>query len=128
MIKDQFLKLIKEADWEVKWMIDSNDDGYDTDYNSVEVSKLSYKNMIAKMQLKDHRIPSFTIYRHGIYDIYNASVDWASNMFGLYVTSEIKNELIFLLQQEADEKMDEFWHDFIVTSYKDLKLRGVLHD
>lgn len=126
MIKDQFLKLIKEADWEVKWLIDPNDDGYDTDYDSVETSKISHQNMIAKVKLKELSIPCFVVYRHGIYDMYNADSDWVHSIFGLHLTNEIKDELIFLLQQEADEKMDEFWHDFIVTSYKDLELRGVL--
>ena len=127
MIKDQFLKLIKEADWEVKWLIDPNDDDYvlNTVYDSVETSKLSHQNMIAKVKLKELNIPCFIVYRHGIYDMYNADSNWVHSIFGLHLTNEIKDELIFLLQQEADEKMDEFWHDFIVTSYKDLELRGV---
>lgn len=130
MIKDQFLKLIKEADWEVKWLIDPNDDDYvlNTDYDSVETSKLSHKNMIAKVKLKELNIPCFVVYRHGIYDVDNHDANWAYHLFGLRPGSEIKDELISLLQQEADKKMDEFWHDFIVTSYKDLELRGVLND
>ena len=117
MIKDQFLKLIKEADWEVKWLIDPNDDDYvlNTVYDSVETSKLSHQNMIAKVKLKTPKIHSFTIYRHGLYDMEHDD-------------DGLKDELISLLQEEADRRMDEFWHDFIVTSYKDLELRGVLND
>lgn len=118
MIKDEFLKLIKEADWQIKWLIDPNDDDYvlNTDYDSVETSKLSHKNMIAKVKLKTSKIHSFTVYRHGIYDIEHNN----NNL--------LNDELISLLQMEADKKMDKFWHDFIITNYKDLELRGVLHD
>lgn len=128
MIKDQFLELIKEADWKIKWLIDPNDDDYvlNTDYDSVETSKLSHKNMIAKVKLKELSIPCFIVYRHGVYDMDNVDCNWAYNLFKLPPESEIKDELISLLQQEADKKMDEFWHDFIVTSYKDLEIRGVL--
>lgn len=117
MTKDQFLKLIKEADWEVKWHVDPNDDDYvlNTDYDSVEISKLSHKNMIVRVKLKTSKIHLFTIYRHGLYDMEHND-------------DNLSDELISLVQEEADKKMDEFWHDFIVTSYKDLELRGVLHD
>jgi hypothetical protein len=128
MITDQFLELIKEANWEVKWLIDPNDHDYvlNTDYDSVETSKLSHKNMIAKVKLKELNIPCFVVYRHGIYDMDNADSDWVHSIFKLHLTNEIKDELIFLLQQEADRRMDEFWHNFIVENYKDLELRGVL--
>jgi hypothetical protein len=129
--KDEFLKALELATWQVKWFQGVNEafpegvDELDTPelYSSYHLNEYNLKCSLSFFIRDTHLF--LHLFFNKSRDIFYQEDDWSKyQLFEIYELPfdfVYKSEILSILQKRADAKIREFWSNFIKTEYEKLE-------